>query len=314
MTDLITVIINVYNGEKYIKKCLDCVINQTYKKLEILIINDGSTDNTFSIIKKYNDKRIRVITTKNMGLSLSRNIGIENAKGKYIYFIDVDDLIEYDTIEYLYKLLKKYNTLMATCEAKIVSNRISNSDIREKVCVKTSIEMLKKVLLSNNRHGAIWNKLIDKKLFSNLLFEDRIVNDIVLVYKLFMKVDGTVYSNKQKYFYVKNNNSITSRRDTDRAIDQYYAVIERYDYIEKIYPNMLENKIAVMLCIVDVYNHNNIVTDDFIEKNDINKKYKSFFSLRIMLTKLSFKNMVKLILYRINPKVERFFQKMIKRY
>ena len=83
MKDLITVIINVYNGEKYIKKCLDSVIKQTYKNLEILIINDGSTDKTLNILKKYKDSRIRIINQDNIGLSLSRNVGIDNAKGKY---------------------------------------------------------------------------------------------------------------------------------------------------------------------------------------------------------------------------------------
>lgn len=80
MNDLITVIINVYNGEKFIDKCLQSVINQTYKNIEILIVNDGSTDNTLKICEGYSDERIRIITTENMGLSFSRNVGIENAK------------------------------------------------------------------------------------------------------------------------------------------------------------------------------------------------------------------------------------------
>ena len=80
MNELISVIINTYNGEKFISKCLESVINQTYNNLEILIINDGSTDNTLKICEEYNDSRIRIITTENMGLSFSRNVGIENAK------------------------------------------------------------------------------------------------------------------------------------------------------------------------------------------------------------------------------------------
>ena len=80
MDELITVIINVYNGEKYIQKCLDSIVNQTYKNIEILIINDGSTDDTLSICEGYTDSRIRIITTENIGLSFSRNVGIENAR------------------------------------------------------------------------------------------------------------------------------------------------------------------------------------------------------------------------------------------
>ena len=121
MNDLISVILNVYNGEKYINKCIDSVINQTYKNIEILVINDGSTDNTVNIVKKYKDKRIKLINNKkNLGLALSRNVGIDNAKGRYLYFVDIDDFILEDTIEYLYKLIKKYNVLLATCECNEV--------------------------------------------------------------------------------------------------------------------------------------------------------------------------------------------------
>ena len=86
MNELITVIINVYNGEKYIKSCLESIINQTYKNIEILIINDGSTDNTLNICKSYKDSRIRIINQKNMGLALARNVGIDNAMRKVFVF------------------------------------------------------------------------------------------------------------------------------------------------------------------------------------------------------------------------------------
>ena len=317
MNELISVIINIYNGEKYVDKCLDCVLNQTYKKLEILIVNDGSTDNTLKLLKKYKDKRIRLISTKNMGLSLSRNTGITNAKGKYLFFVDVDDVIDYDLIEYLYKLLKEYKTDISTCETQIISKKdstkkITPKKIKEKTCLKTDVDMLKKVLLSNNRHGAIWNKLYKRKLFNNCLFEDRIVEDTVIVYKLFIKAKTIAYSNQKKYFYIRNSTGITGSKNPYRAIDQYYVAKERYDYIEKIYPNMIENKIAVLIAIVDSYNHNSPISDEFIEKNNIYKEYKEIFSLRFLFTNLSIKHKIKLILYRINPKIERFFQKKVK--
>ena len=126
MKDLISVIINVYNGEKYINKCLDCIVNQTYSNLEILIINDGSNDKTLKLCKKYKDSRIKIITTKHLGLSLSRNVGLDKARGKYIYFIDVDDFIELDTIEYLYSLCIKYKASISTCRSLDVYNYVYN--------------------------------------------------------------------------------------------------------------------------------------------------------------------------------------------
>ena len=106
---MISVILNVFNGEKYIKKCLESIINQTYKDIEIVIVNDGSTDDTKKIIESYKDKRIKLINQENMGLSLSRNVGIDNSKGDYLYFVDVDDYLEKDALEYLYNLMIKYD-------------------------------------------------------------------------------------------------------------------------------------------------------------------------------------------------------------
>ena len=313
MNELITVIINVYNGEKYIKKCLDCVINQTYQNIEILIVNDGSNDNTLNIIKEYKDKRIRIINQKNKGLSLSRNVGIDNAKGKYLFFIDVDDYMDIDTIEYLYNLLKKYNTEISTCETRIIYNNEIKNNKEEKISVESNIDMVKRVLLSNNRHGAIWNKLIKKELFNNNKFEDRIINDIVVVYKLFLSTDKIAYSNQEKYYYVKSNDSITSKRNPDRAIDEYKVALERYDYIEKLYPNMIENKIGVLSAIVDVYNHNNKKTDEFLKEQNAKKVFKKYYSSKVLKTKISKKEKAKIFLYRTNPKIERFFQKHFKR-
>ena len=131
MNELITIVINVYNREKYIKKCLDSIVNQTYKNLEILIVDDGSTDNTVKICKSYKDKRIRIISGKNTGISLARNVGIDNAKGNYLYYVDSDDFIELDTIEYLYKLIKKYNVDISTCVSKHIHNyNIKKEDYR----------------------------------------------------------------------------------------------------------------------------------------------------------------------------------------
>ena len=203
MKELITVIINVYNGEKYIKKCLDSIINQTYKNLEILIINDGSTDNTLNICKTYKDKRIKIITTKNQGLSLSRNTGIDNAKGEYLYFTDADDYIELDTIEYLYNLCQKYNSDFSTCNSlTIFDYNFKIKKHKEKIEILDSREMLKKVLLTMN--GTTWNKLIKKNIYNDIRFENRIINDVVVTYKLVLKANRIVYSNQIKYYYLKH--------------------------------------------------------------------------------------------------------------
>ena len=127
--ELISIVIPIYNVEKYIEKCLDSVIKQTYKNIEIILVDDGSPDNCGKICDSYanNDKRIQVIHKENGGLSDARNVGIERANGKYITFVDSDDYIELDYIEYLYTLIKKYNTKISFCKVNVVFNE-NNTD------------------------------------------------------------------------------------------------------------------------------------------------------------------------------------------
>ena len=111
MHELISIVIPVYNVEKYLKQCLDSIINQTYTNLEIILVDDGSTDNSGTICDYYSkiDKRIRVIHKKNEGQSIARNIGIKVSNGKYIGFLDSDDWVEQDMYRFLIENIEKYN-------------------------------------------------------------------------------------------------------------------------------------------------------------------------------------------------------------
>jgi glycosyltransferase involved in cell wall biosynthesis len=312
MNDLISIIINVYNGEKYINKCLDSVINQTYKNIEILIINDGSTDNTLKICKSYKDKRIRIITTPNEGLSISRNTGISNAKGKYIYFIDVDDYIEKDTIEYLYNLINKYNTRISMCRnKKIYSYNTRISNLNNNDYLLSSKDVLKRVLLSINYAGTAWNKLIDKELFNNLKFPKGKINDVYIMYKLYFKVDNIAYGNQIKYYYYMHEDSIVNKRTTDYAISMYKAFNKRYKDIKKKYPNLIENNICILLFIIDLYIHDNKEIHDYLNREECINKYNNMFKLNYLFINIGIKNKIKLLLFRISP---RLYIKVVSRY
>jgi len=307
--DLITVVINVYNGEKYIKNCLEQILNQTYKKLEILVINDGSTDNTLSIINKYKDKRIKVITTKNLGLSLSRNVGLDNAKGEYIYFIDVDDIVTKDIIEYLYNLCIKNKVLISTCKCKDTNKyELDITSDEEEIFVLTKEEMLKKVLLSKNREVAFWNKLIHKSIVKDLRFEDRIINDYALTYKLILNSDKTVYSSLIKYFHYENKNSLSNKKELDfnRNCDRYKVCIERYNYVKKIYPNMIENELAMLQCIARLYRIKNKKVKEYLKEENALKLYKELYSKEVLKSDINKLTKIKLFLFRINPKIHNF--------
>ena len=303
MKDLISIIINVYNGEDYIKRCVDSAVNQTYKNLEILIINDGSTDNTLKICESYKDKRIKIITQNNIGLSMSRNVGIENATGEYLYFIDADDFVENDVIEYLYGLTKKYDAMMYTCDTKEIYNYEYEIEHREEKIEEVECkEVLKRILLGTDRSGTTWNKLYKKELFDGIRFENRIINDVVVTYKLVLAAKKVIYSNQQKYLYVRHENSITGMDKEDRTMDFYLANRERYDYIKNIYPDLIENEACLCLAIANVYIRNGKNIADFLEKEGAFKLYKKIFKFKILKCNIPRNEKIKLILCRINRK------------
>lgn len=318
MEELISVIINVYNGEKFIKKCLENIINQTYKNLEILVVNDGSTDNTLSICQEINDKRIRIINQENKGLSLSRNVGIDNAKGEYLFFIDVDDWIDEDTIEYLYKLCKENKAEMSTCRAievykeqlnKKEKIEIENSKKENKLKLLNKEEMLKKTLISLNNEVVIWNKLIKKNLFNNVRFEDRIVNDVVVTYKLVINTNKIAYGEEIKYFYFKNNESITYKNKADRQIDMYKASMERYEYVKKFYPDMMENNVGMIKKGMYTFFNEKEEVQEFWNKNKCLKQLRNIFDFRIYFSKIEIGLKIKITLFLIAPNLYRKIRK-----
>lgn len=304
--DLISVIVNVYNGEKYIKKCLDSIVCQTYKNLEIIIVNDGSTDSTLSICNSYSDKRIKIITTPNQGLGLSRNTGIENAQGEYLYFVDADDFIEPDAVEYLYKLIKTYNKRIATCETlRISSYNFIKKDVKEEITIKDDKEMLKDILLTIGYVGTTWNKLYHKSIFNGIRFENRIINDVAVTYKTYIESKEIIFSNQIKYYYLKHADSIVEQRKRERQIDFYKVSIDRYDYIKNIYPDFLYNELGLLLMIYNIYYNDYNKIADFYKEEKIKRKYNEIFSLKVLKCKLPLNDKIKLILFRISPSLSK---------
>jgi glycosyltransferase involved in cell wall biosynthesis len=305
MDELITVIINAYNVEKYIKKCLDSIVNQTYKNLEIIIVNDGSTDKTLEICKSYKDKRIRIINTENQGLALSRNTGLDNAKGEYYYFVDADDFVELDVIEYLYKLIKKYDRRIAMCEnLKIYDYNFKKQEVEEEITIKDDKEMIARIMYDIGMSGTTWNKLYHKSIFATRRFENRIVNDIVVTYKCYIDAGEVIFSNQCKYYYLKHPDSILGRSVRERQIDMYKASLERYYYIKNIYPDLIDNDIGMLLMIFHRYRVDYAKMADFIKSAKMKKKYNEIFSLKkVLKCRVSRRMKVKLILFRINPKI-----------
>lgn len=302
---MISVVVNVYNGEKYIKKCLDSIINQTFKDLEILIVNDGSTDDTLKICKSYKDKRIRIINQDNIGISLSRNVGIDKSKGEYLFFVDSDDYIAPDTIEYLYKTLKKYKVEMATCRSIDVYdyNDIEVSNGKDRIDIIDGLEYVKRILFSIDRNGNIWGKLMTRNLIQKIRFENRIISDVAVIHKMTIDLDKIAYSNQIKYYYLKHRDSILGKKSIFHSNDLFDASLERYNYIKEKYPDFVENDIGILLMIVTLYLHNKKGINNHLKEKNAFVLYNKLFSFSKLKYIESKKDKLKLILFRINPKI-----------
>lgn len=200
---LVTIIIPVYNTEKYLKECLNSVINQTYKNTEIIIINDASTDNSLTIIKKFIDSRfnIRLINhSKNLGVSISRNKGLDLANGEYIYFLDSDDFIRFDTIEKMITLAIDYNVALVEANYKKILINHKNIFKNKNTSVLINIEENKDFI--QNHLGMVWNKLYKKELIDKLRFPKNLrYEDNAFIYPLLTKVNKVVITTEILYFY-----------------------------------------------------------------------------------------------------------------
>ena len=160
----ISIIVPIYNASKYLKKCLDSLVNQTKKELEFILINDGSTDDSESIIKSYNDSRIKYFKRSNHGIGKTRNFGISKSTGKYIMFLDSDDYLEVNACEVLYKKIDKEMLDLVVCDFYRVVN---DSKIIEKIASfkNTSLKDNPNLLLNVNL--APWNKIYRSDLIKD---------------------------------------------------------------------------------------------------------------------------------------------------
>ncbi len=211
MSDLISVIIPIYNVEQYLRQCLDSVINQTYKNLEIILVDDGSTDNSGKICDEYalKDARIKVIHKENGGVSSARNAGLDIAKGDYIGFVDSDDYIEKDMYEYLYSLNKNNNTLLSVCNFYIKKNK---KIIEAKPITNKTVLSANEMLECSFKQLFSVNKLIARNLFYDLRFpkDIRYGEDMTVCMELFIRAKKISYGKQCKYFYRQHENCITN--------------------------------------------------------------------------------------------------------
>lgn len=245
MKDTISIIIPVYNVEKYLKKCIKSIINQTYTNIEIILVDDGSTDNSGKICDelKNKDSRIVVIHKKNGGLSEARNVGIENATGKYIAFVDSDDYILNDMYEILYRNLIENDADISICKYIYIKeeDKIDLKTDTNNIIIMNNLHAMKELLLNKMITNHAWNKLYKKEIFDNIKFSvGKKYEDIDVMYLLFEKSRKIVYQDITRYIYINREGSILHNKNP-KLIQDYITIINnRYEYLSQRYKKLKE--------------------------------------------------------------------------
>lgn len=226
----ISIIVPVFNVEKYIKGCLDSLVNQTLEDIQIIIINDGSKDSSKEIIQKYLKKyptKIEYYEKENGGLSSARNLGMNYAKGEYIAFLDSDDYIEKNMYEEMYNLAKKENAEMCECDFIWEWKYKQKYDKRKNY--KNKKEMMKKPRV------VAWNKIFKRKILdkNNIRFPERLIyEDLEFYYKIMPYINKISYINKCFVHYIQRADSI-SNKQTKRTEDIFKILGNIIDFYKK---------------------------------------------------------------------------------
>ena len=222
--ELISIVVPIYNVEIYLEKCIETILNQTYKNIEIILVDDGSTDSCKDIADEYvkKDKRIKVIHKENGGLSDARNAGIKIAKGRYICFVDSDDYIEKNYIKILYETIIRNNADISICSYKNVYIDGSQKEDRTKTQVCNNIEAIRELFTkARNIETVTWNKMykIDLFLHNKIEFpKGKLHEDNFTTYKLFYFSNKIAYVDEILYNYRQRENSIVSIYNEKRLV------------------------------------------------------------------------------------------------
>ena len=277
----VSVIVPVYNVEKYLEKCLDSLVNQTLKEIEIIVVNDGSPDNSQKIIDKYTKKyqNIKAYIKENGGVSDARNFGISRATGEYIGFVDSDDYVSLDMYQKMYNKAKEGNFDIVVCDLNYVYEDGRCVRIRSKIEKDTT--NIKKTYV--NMYPCVWNKIYKRKLFKEgIEFKKGVwFEDVDFLYKIFpyIKTIGVVKEpfnqyvqregsitktfDKRLYNYIDNFNSLIDFYKEREIYNQYQKELE-YCYVRYLYATFIKQatnyneedyKIAVDTAIKNVLEH-----------------------------------------------------------
>ena len=236
---MVTVIIPVYNVEMYLPLCINSILKQTYQNLEIILIDDGSTDDSPGICDTYalKDNRIKVIHQQNQGAAVARNTGLENATGEYIVFVDSDDFINEKMIEKLYIALKQTDSDLSICNFKYTSENGKEIDLKE-TDIKNEVlyteEIIDKLFQNNNcGYIVIWNKMYKKDLWKQIRYPVGVIyEDEAVIHHIFSKCKKVATIPDELYYYRQVSGSIMNSERNEKNLDKYLALADRLMFLK----------------------------------------------------------------------------------
>lgn len=273
----ISVIIPIYNVEQFLKQCLDSIINQTYQNLEIILVNDGSTDSSAQICDNYamKDERIKVIHKENGGLSDARNAGLRKATGDFISFVDSDDLIALDFYHTVVQIAIDNDADIVECGfIKFeVEEEFENSTITPEMSIEVfETEFALELLIKDYLQPMVWNKLYRKKVLIDLEFPvGKIHEDVFWTYQVFGNAEKIIKTQEKLYFYRQQGNSISGRKYSLRRLDAVQALEERISYMKENFPR-LENLATRVFCFAAMFHYQMINENQEIDSQKIYRK------------------------------------------
>lgn len=261
---LISIVVPIYNVEKYLEKCLNSILEQTYGEFELILVDDGSTDCSGEIADKYalKDERIIVFHKENEGLAATRNYGIEKAKGEYICFIDSDDWIENTYLEYLSNLAKEYLADVVICDfIKNDGTGVITQPSKEEIVEETGYEAIANIYTQNYlRYVVAWNKLYRRSIFDNVKYMSGIIHeDEAICGDIYCACSKVIRTNYIFYNYrVNNNTSIMSseyslkRLDILKALENRMSLFEKKGYREYYEKDSFKYMYKILLNIIEI--------------------------------------------------------------
>lgn len=288
--ELISVIVPVYNVENYLERCICSIVNQSYSNIEIILVNDGSTDSSLDICFRYslNDSKIKIVNQANGGLSAARNAGLGVSSGKYIVFIDSDDHVNVDYIAVLYKCISEKKCDVAICDYSCVYDDKLSSKYLEKYIdyeseykVLDNTTVIKNYLMFNNSINVVsWNKMYRSSVIKNngILFPvGKIHEDNFTTYKIFYYSNKIAYINSPLYFYTKRPDSIMGVGFSEKSLDMITAADETVDFVK--------DKLSQFTAYAEVYRINIIITAINLMMDSNNRNVAIWQSLKNKLLK-----------------------------